>query len=136
MPRKEQPMEEAGVLTQTYSLPNDMGGEVVFEGRLVAEHEYFDEETGVLTRQKLYETSEGYKAYAVIASDGRTRERRAYLIRREGRICRIHNGQFEVTVNGEDLVRVVRGLCGLTDAVRSEDFFALVEEAFRQAVNE
>ena len=122
--------------SQQIVLQNDMGGDFAFKGWCIGEHEFFDEENGILTRQKLYKTVDGHRAYSVIASDGRHKERRAYLIRREGPLCKINNGLFDVTVSGEDLVRVVRGLCGLTETVKAEDFFIQVEQAFKTAVNE
>ena len=127
--------ENSQVPVQQIVLQNDMGGDFSFKGRCIGEHEFFDEENGVLTRQKLYETVDGDRAYSVIASDGRHKERRAYLIRQEGAFCKINNGLFDVTVSGEDLIRVVRGLCGLTDSVQAEDFFNQVEQAFKVAVN-
>lgn len=105
------------------TLPNDSGASLSFVGRLCAENSFFDEETGVLTQQKLYITNNGHTAYAVVRGDGRSKERRAYLIRREGQTCRINNGLFDVTVNVRDLLLAVKGLCGLDESIQGEEFF-------------
>ncbi len=108
---------------ESMTLQNDSGAAITFTGRLCAEHSFYDEESGALTQQKLYITNNGYTAYAVVRNDGRVKERRAYLMRREGQLCRINNGLFDVTVNVRDLLMAVKGLCGLEEAAREEDFF-------------
>lgn len=115
------------------TLENETGANIAFLGRLYAEHSFYDEDSRVLTQQKLYVTEEGDQAYAVISSDGRTKEKRAYMIKRDGNLCKINNGLFDVSVNARDLLAVVKGLCGLTDNLSSEDFFSKVQEKDRAA---
>ena len=117
------------------TLKNDNGAEIAFTGKLYAEHSFFDEDTGIMTQQKLYVTSDGRQAYSVVSGSGDNKERRAYLIKRDGRLCRINNGLFDVTVTSDHLVTVVKGLCGMTGISRYEDFFQKVTET-DQAVNE
>jgi|GEM_PF-219015 len=115
------------------TLENETGANIAFLGRLYAEHSFYDEETRVLTQQKLYITEQGDQAYSVVSSDGRMKEKRAYLIKRSGNLCKIYNGLFDVTVNARDLLAVVKGLCGLTDTLSSEDFFSRVQDKDRAA---
>ena len=117
------------------TLDNETGANICFTGRLYAEHSFYDEEAGVLTQQKLFITEKGHQAYSVISSDGRTKEKRAYLIKREGHLCRINNGLFDVTVNARDILAVVKGLCGLTENLQYEDFLQKIQDTER-AVNE
>ncbi len=117
-------------------LENDTGSSISFTGQIFAEHSFYDEDSGVLMQQKLYVTDSGDQAYAVVSSDGKTKEKRAYLIKRQGHLCKINNGLFDVTVNAQDLLAVVRGLCGLTDQMESEDFFKKVTDPEEKAVNE
>ncbi|THB67518.1 MAG: hypothetical protein D6E12_08455 [Desulfovibrio sp.] len=117
------------------TLHNDIGSEIVFTGRLYAEHSFYDEDTGSLTQQRLYLTKDGCQVYAVVTGSGQTRERRAYVIKRDGRLCKINNGLFDVTVSTDDLITVVKGLCGITGSSQYEDFFTKVKDTER-AVNE
>ncbi len=103
------------------SLVNDAGASIVFQGRLYAENSFYDDETGALTVQRLFATADGRQAYSVVSGAGAAKERRAYLIKREGELCRINNGLFDVTINARDLLTAVKGLCGLRgDAQQSE----------------
>lgn len=108
---------------ESVTLQNDSGAAITFTGRLCAEHSFYDDDSGALTQQKLYITNSGYTAYAVVRNDGRAKQRRAYLLRREGQQCHINNGLFDVTVNVRDLLMVVKGLCGLEEGAQEEDFF-------------
>ena len=99
MDNKEHEMQPETVSPETehmeeITLQNDTGANIVFLGQLSAEHSFFDEVRGALTQQKLYVTHEGHQAYSVVTSDGKNKERRAYLIKRQGRLCRINNGLF------------------------------------------
>lgn len=118
------------------TLENDTGANITFTGRLYAEHSFFDEDTQALTHQRLYVTNNGGQAYSVVTSDGKTKERRAYTIRRDGHLCKIHNGLFDVSVNANDLIAVVRGLCGLAENLDYEEFFKKVQSDKDRAVNE
>jgi hypothetical protein len=132
-PRKAQgkdlpPMEEI-------TLQNDIGSDIYFTGLIFAEHSFFDEESGVLTQQKLFLTADGHQAYSIVAGDGKNKEKRAYLIRRDGQLCKINNGLFDVTVNTSDLLIVVKGLCGINETMQSRDFLEKVEDFLKEAVN-
>lgn len=132
---KKQETASAAAAMEEITLHNDIGSEIVFNGSLYAEHSFFDEDSGSLTQQRLYLTQDGSQVYSVVTGSGQSRERRAYVIRREGRLCKINNGLFDVTVSTEDLVTVVKGLCGMTDSAQYEDFFHKVKET-ELAVNE
>ena len=124
---KEQEVNKQSNDMEHITLDNDTGSNISFVGRLVGEHSYFDEETQTLTQQKLYVTSETRQAYSVVTSDGKNKQKRAYLIKREGQLCKINNGLFDVTVNAVDLLAVVKGLCGGSDAITEEEFFCNVQ---------
>lgn len=132
---KEQETNKQGSGMEQITLDNDSGNSINFTGRLVGEHSYFDEETNVLTQQKLYVTSAAQQAYSVVTTDGKIKEKRAYLIQREGQLCKINNGLFDVTVNAVDLLSVVKGLCGMNEAITEEEFFCKVKDS-NAAVNE
>ncbi len=114
--------QETPAKMEQITIENDTGANITFMGRLYAEHSFFDEETQTLTQQRLYVTSTGDQAYSVVTSDGRAKEKRAYTIKREGSLCKINNGLFDVSVNAADLLAVVRGLCGMAENVDYEDF--------------
>lgn len=128
--------QEAPERMEEITLENDTGANITFTGRLYAEHSFFDEETQALTHQRLYLTNSGDQAYSVVTSDGKSKERRAYTIRREGHLCKINNGLFDVSVNANDLIAVVRGLCGLAENMDYEEFFTDVQGDKDRAVNE
>ena len=117
------------------TLQNDTGANITFTGRLVAENSFYDEETGRLTQQRLFVTSNGLQAYSVISSDGRDKERRAYIISRQGELCKINNGLFDVTVNTRNLVTAVKSLVGLKDGVNAEELLDSLGNQ-EKAVNE
>lgn len=132
---KEQEVNKQGNAVEQVTLDNDTGNNITFTGRKVGEHSFYDEETNMLTQQKLYVTSAGQQAYSVVTTDGKIKEKRAYLIKREGQLCKINNGLFDVTVNAVDLLSVVKGLCGMSDAITEEEFFCKVQDT-DIAVNE
>jgi len=117
------------------TLANDTGAGIVFQGRLYAENTFFNEESGALTQQKLYITNKGEQAYSVVTSTGQAKEKRAYLIKREGDLCKIHNGLFDVTVNAADLITAVKGLCGISSEMDCEELLKAGQET-DIAVNE
>ncbi|MBG0777491.1 MAG: hypothetical protein H0S85_13790 [Desulfovibrionaceae bacterium] len=117
------------------TLHNDTGSDITFLGQVCAEHSFFDDETGVLTQQKLYATSDGNQAYSVVTTDGKVKEKRAYLIKRDGNLCKINNGLFDVTVKAMDLLMVVKGLCGISESLRANDFFTQVRDSLKNAAN-
>jgi len=131
----EKSQDNAGRMEQV-TIENDTGANITFVGRLYAEHSFYDEETQALTQQRLYVTSAGEQAYSVITSDGKVKEKRAYLIKREGHLCKINNGLFDVTVNANDLLAVVRGLCGMSQDMDYEEFFSQEALDKSKAANE
>ena len=53
----------------------DNGAEMQFSGRPFAGGSWFDDETGELTRQKLYTTESGEHVYSIVTSKGQQRSR-------------------------------------------------------------
>ena len=117
-------------------LPNDMGEAISFVGRLAAEHSFFDEDSGMLTRQKLYLTEDGAQAYHVISTIGDKKERRSYIIRREGQVCSIYNGSARLELNTVDVLLVVKGLCGIKNAEQGGSYLDNLEDLVDSAANE
>lgn len=62
----------------------DNGAEMQFSGRPFAGGSWFDEETGELTRQKLYATESGEHIYSIVTGKGQQRSRRAYRVSLHG----------------------------------------------------
>ena len=117
----------------------DNGAEMQFSGRPFAGGSWFDDETGELTRQKLYTTESGEhvysivtgKVYSVASGAGRTRSRRAYRVSLHGEACTINDGRTEMTLDLEMLMLAVRALSGLEkDDAPTLD---MVEETLRAA---
>lgn len=113
------------------SLRNDAGADIVFKGRLFSECSWYDEEHGVLTRQKLFVTEENEQVYYIVSGAGAERSRRAYRLRLEGDQCVIHNGTSEMVVQLDLLMLAVRGLCGFD--VAGEQLLASIEETLKAA---
>lgn len=86
------------VAMESVTLVDDDGGEVSFTGYLYDQTSFYDEKTGVLTKQRLYTTSDGQQAFSIVASDGNVKKRSAYLVRREGDVCCISNGSGEMSL--------------------------------------
>ncbi len=121
-----------GVMEQII-LKNDVGEDMSFKGRLFSESSYFDEETGSMTRQRLYVTDQNHQVYTIVTSNGTQKERRVYMLKPEGDQCRISNGLFDVTVPIELLMLAVRGLCGVTGCEQGDNFIATLEESLTAA---
>lgn len=103
---------EKDVAVNSVTLLNDFGSQISFTGRLVAETSTFDEASGVLTSEKLYENEKGVLAYGVVAAQAETRERRAYLIggEREG-VRVISNGRLSITAETSELLTLLALAC-------------------------
>ncbi|GFM36142.1 hypothetical protein [Desulfovibrio psychrotolerans] len=127
--------EQAKAVMEEITLMNDVGADITFRGRLYSESSYYDEESGVMTRQRLYVTEQNQQVYSIVTSDGVNKDRRVYLLQVDGDMCRINNGLFDVTVQLDLLMTAVRGLCGLDGSGRSEEFLQSLEETLR-AVNQ
>ena len=115
----------------TVSLHLDNGADMEFSGRPFAGGSWFDEETGELTRQKLYATESGEHVYAIVSGQGQQRSRRAYRVAMHGDSCTISDGRMEMTLDLEMLMLAVRALAGLDagDAPTLD----MVEETLRAA---
>lgn len=92
------------VEAETITLEDDQAGPVTFRGHLYAQTSYYDEDTGVLTQQKLYATEDGRQAFSVVSSDGGQKSRRAYVVRREGELCHIQCGERTVSIPYDSLM--------------------------------
>ena len=74
----------------------DNGAEMQFSGRPFAGGSWFDDETGELTRQKLYTTESGEHVYSIVTGKGQQRSRRAYRVSLHGEACTINDGRTEM----------------------------------------
>jgi len=92
------------VEAETITLEDDKAGEVTFRGHLYAQTSFYDEDTGVLTQQKLYATEDGHQAFSIVSSDGNAKHRRAYVVRREGELCHIQCGERTVSIPYDSLM--------------------------------
>lgn len=97
---KELVERRGGMVVQmdSVTLVDDEGGEISFTGYLYDQTSFYDEKTGVLTKQRLYATDDGQQAFSIVASDGNVKKRRAYMVRRKGDLCTINNGSGEMSL--------------------------------------
>lgn len=102
------------------ALPNDHGHDIRVEGRLVAEDMHFNNVSGVLTVEKIYEPEEGKRAYSVISAIGHTRRRRAYLMEEKGDNVIVSNGSVSMEVPVDDLLYLL-ALTLEEDAAREDE---------------
>ena len=63
-------------------LKQDNGCDFRFCGRLFSECSWYDDGQGILTRQKLYVTTDNGQIYYIVRSGGQTRSRHAWLLLR------------------------------------------------------
>lgn len=96
------------------SLPNDFGKDLSVSGRLVGEEMYFNDDTGMLTMEKLYKDDSEAYAYSIISAIGHARERRAYTVKPGEENCRVDNGTMQLDLNTDLLLEL------LTQAIESE----------------
>lgn len=113
------------------ALTLDNGAILDFRGRMFSEASWYDEDSGVLTHQKLYITDQHEQVYSVVAGSGNTRSRRGYRIAVQGESCTVHNGRSEMTMPFDMLMLAVRSLCGLEEGATPS--LELVEETLRAA---
>jgi len=118
---------------RTFMLPNDIGADLEFTGVLCSENSYHDPEAGTITKQRLYLTDTKEQVYSVVVSNGVNKDQRVYKMRIENNQCRIDNGLFDVALDIELLVSVVRDLCGLDSASHAEDFFSTMVDTLHAA---
>jgi len=118
-------------LMEEIVLQLDNGTSLEFKGRLFSEASWYDEDSGVLTHQKLFVTDSHEQVYSVVTGGGNNRSRRAYKIRVQGEACTIFDGRTSMNLPFELLMMAVRSLCGLDEgAIPSLE---TVEETLRAA---
>ena len=112
-------------------LKHDNGADISFRGRLFAECSWYDEESGALTRQKLYVTDTNEHIYSLVSHSGEERQRRAYRLSVLGDRCVIHNGNMEMVLRFDMLMLAVRNLCGMS--AEAEPVLEMVEQTLKAA---
>lgn len=104
------------------TLENDSGASISFNGALYAQTSFFEEDTGVLTKQELYTTEDGGQAFAIVSTDGDMKKKSAYLVHREGDVCRMFNGEQEMKLPYEWLIMYTQALWDIDlESQRSDD---------------
>ena len=98
---------------ENISLKHDNGEDMRFRGSLSSECSWYDEEHGVLCRQKLYVTENKDQIYYIMRTGAEEHSRRAYRLKVQDQTCIIHNGKAEVRMPITLLMLAVRGLCGM-----------------------
>lgn len=89
------------------NLPNDFGQDLDVSGHLIGEEMYFDDNTGMLTMEKLYRDEEGKLAYGIISAIGHARERRAYRVEEREDTCIVTNGSLSLEFNYDELFELL-----------------------------
>lgn len=95
---------------KTITLENDHGSSVTFKGALYAQTSFFEENTGILTKQELYSTADGHQAFALVSTDGDVKRRSAYIVRRQGDMCIMDNGEQQMTLPYDWLMMFTQAL--------------------------
>ena len=119
-----------GTYTENILLRSDNGAELYFRGRLFSESSLYDEESGMLTRLRLFETDNGEQVYSIVSGSGAEKRRRHYTVAPEGEFYRISDGVQTLRLPLELLFAAVFGLCGI-DAERAEELKPAFEENLR-----
>lgn len=89
------------------NLPNDFGEDLTVSGQLVGEEMYFDDNTGMLTMEKLYRDEDGKLAYGIISAIGHARERRAYKVEEREKTCIVSNGSLDLEFSYDELFELL-----------------------------
>ncbi|SHN56200.1 hypothetical protein [Desulfovibrio litoralis] len=89
------------------SLKNEFGEEVCFCGRMISENAHYDDVSGVLTRNCLYEKENGEYVYFIVSGSGEEKKSRVYTMRREGDSFIINNGSLEMSIDDDVLLQNV-----------------------------
>lgn len=116
--------------TEKIFLRSDNGAELYFRGKLYAETSYYDEDSGSLTRLRLFITENREQVYSIVSGSGAEKTRRHYILAPEGELYRVSNGIQTLTLPLEMLFAAVFGLCGI-DPDRAEELKADFEENLR-----
>jgi hypothetical protein len=115
------------------SLPNDNGVEFSFNGRLFSESSYYDDDSGTLTRLRLYISDQNEQVYSIISGAGQEKNRRYYVVAQDGDLYKISNGAHTLSLPLDLLFASVFGLCGI-DPDRAEELKPDFEESLRMIV--
>ncbi|WP_418765412.1 hypothetical protein [Mailhella sp.] len=105
------------------------GADLTFYGRLFSEAVWYDEDSGVLTHQKLYVTDQNEQVYVIQKGSGAKNFCRAYRVSVHGERCVIYNGRYSMEIPLDLLLLAVRSLCGMEDGAALEQ----AEEILRAA---
>ena len=89
------------------NLPNDFGQDLEVTGQLIGEEMYFDDNTGMLTMEKLYRDEGGQLAYGIISAIGHARERRAYRLEEREDSCIVTNGSLSLEFSYDELFELL-----------------------------
>lgn len=89
------------------NLPNDFGEDMSLEGQLIGEEMYFDDNSGMLTMEKLYREEDGKLAYGIISAIGHARERRAYRVEEREESCIASNGSLSLEFSYDELFELL-----------------------------
>lgn len=89
------------------NLPNDFGQDISVSGQLIGEEMYFDDNTGMLTMEKLYRDEDGLLAYGIISAIGHARERRAYKVEEREESCIATNGSLSLEFSYDELFELL-----------------------------
>lgn len=89
------------------NLPNDFGEDISVSGQLIGEEMYFDDNTGMLTMEKLYRGEDGLLSYGIISAIGHARERRAYKLEEREESCIASNGSLSLEFSYDDLFELL-----------------------------
>lgn len=89
------------------NLPNDFGEDLAVTGHLIGEEMYFDDDTGMLTMEKLYRDQNEELVYGIISAIGHARERRAYRIEEHEESCRVSNGTLNLEFSYDELFELL-----------------------------
>jgi len=111
-------------------LQSDNGSELSFNGSLSSERSLYDEDTGDLTRLRLFTTEKGEYVYSIVSGTGANKERRHYVISQEGDLYRINDGRQTLLLPPEMLFTAVFGLCGI-DAEKALELMPAFEDNLR-----
>ena len=105
------------------------GAGLMFYGRLFSEAVWYDEDSGVLTHQKLYVTDQNEQVYVIQKGSGEKNLCRAYRLSVHGERCVIYNGRYAMEIPLDLLLLAVRTLCGVEGGAALEQ----AEEILRAA---
>jgi hypothetical protein len=94
-------------LVENVDLPNDHGHMIRVSGAILAEDMHFNDKTGMLTVEKVYDAGQGKLAYGAISAVDDRRDRRAYIIEERGERCLASNGSITLDLRSSDLIHLL-----------------------------